>query len=183
MPLCRTWSDSPYLLAGWPCCGLRCLIRGQECGYGLGDGARGAPGQVMTRAVDELEAGARQGLRQQAGRADRHDGVARVSQHQYGRLNRGDGALQLRQVTQERSLLGQEGAPQRAGSATRPGPDLPVDVLVRPWRAAAPPGGGGGSSLPQPLAQPGPTLASSTTASTRSGALLAAASATPPPYE
>jgi hypothetical protein len=85
----------------------------------------------MTGALDELQAGIGQGAGEPAGGVDGNQGVPGVGEQEDRRLERGDGALELAELAQQGALLGQEGAPQRAVSATRMAPDLPVDMLVR----------------------------------------------------
>ena len=115
-----------------------CLIPGglffcgcQERHDRVGDGIGGSPGQVMTRAVDELQAGIWQGAGEPTGGIEGYQGVPGVGEQQDGRLDRRDGVLELAELAEQGALLGQEGAPQRAVSAARVAPDLPVGVLVR----------------------------------------------------
>ncbi len=53
----------------------------------------------------------------------------------------GRGTLQLVHLAQQGALFCEERAPERAARAVFLTPDLPVDVLVRPWRAAVPSAG------------------------------------------
>ena len=105
--------------------------RCQERRYGIGDGIRGAPGQLMTCAWHELQASVWQSAGEPAAGTDGNQGVLRVGEQEHRRLDGRDGALQFAQFVQQGALLGQEGAPQRAVSAARVAPDLPVGVLVR----------------------------------------------------
>jgi hypothetical protein len=115
-------------------------VFGQERHDRVGDGRGGSPGQVMTRALDELEASIRQGPGQPSGGFEGNHGVPGVGEHEHRYPDRRDGALQLAELAQEGTLLGEKGAPQRPPSVARLAPDLPVDVFVRPQRAAPPPG-------------------------------------------
>src|SRR5690242_4226683 len=93
----------------------------------------------MTRSLDKLEVSIWQGPGQAAGGFEGNHGVLGVGEHQNRRPDRRDGALQLVELAQHGALLGQERAPERVASAAWMAPDLPVDVLVRPQRAAPPP--------------------------------------------
>ena len=108
----------------------------------------------MTRALHELEVSIRQGAGQQAGGFEGNHGVFGVGEHEHRRPDRRDGALQLVELAQQRALLGQEGAPERPVSVARIAPDLPVDVLVRPQRAAPPAGDPSQPGPRQPGRQP-----------------------------
>ena len=108
----------------------------------------------MTRARDELQASIRQRAYEAAGGIDGNHGVLRVGEDENRRLDRRDSALQFAKLAQQGALLGEEGAPQRALSAARVAPDLPVDVLVRTQRAAAPPGDPGEPGTGDPWRQP-----------------------------
>ena len=85
----------------------------------------------MIRAVDELQAGIGQGAREPAGGIDGYQGVPGVGEQQDRRLDRRQGVLEFAELAEQGALLGQAGAPQRAVSAARVAPDLPVGVLVR----------------------------------------------------
>ena len=130
------------------------LGRGQERYDRIGDDCGSSPGQVMTCALDELEASVRQGPSQPTGGFEGNHGVLGVGEHQNRRPDRRDGVLQLIQLAEQGALLGQEGAPQRVASAARMAPDLPVDMLVRPQRAAPPPGNPGQPGPGHPWRQP-----------------------------
>ena len=112
------------------------LGRGQERHDRIGDHRGGSSGQVMTRALDELQTSIRQGAGQQARGFEGNHGVLGVSEHEDRCPDGRDSLLQLVEFAQQGALLGQEGAPQRAVSAARMAPDLPVDVLVWAQRAA-----------------------------------------------
>ena len=114
--------------------------RGQERHDRIGDDRGGSAGQVMTGALDKLKASIRQGPSQAAGGLEGNHGVLGVGEDQDRRLDRRDGALQLVELAQHGALLGQECAPEGVASVACMPPDLPVDVLVRPQRAAPPPG-------------------------------------------
>jgi len=101
------------------------LHRCQERHYRVGDGNRGAPGRVMTRALDELQASVRQGPGEPAPGIEGNQGVLRVGEQEYRRLDRRDGGLQLIQFAQQDALLCQEGTPQWAVLAARMSPDGP----------------------------------------------------------
>jgi hypothetical protein len=77
------------------------LGRGQEgddrIGYYLG----GSPGQVMTRAVHELQASIRQGAGQPAGGFEGNHGVLGVGEHENRRPDRRDSVLQLIELAQQ----------------------------------------------------------------------------------
>ena len=94
----------------------------------------------MTRALDKLEVSIRQGPSQAAGGFEGNHGVLGVGEHQNRRPDRRDGALQLVELAQQGALLGQECAPEWVAPVACMAPELPVDVLVRPQRAAPPPG-------------------------------------------
>jgi hypothetical protein len=128
--------------------------RCQERRYGVGDGARGAPGQVMTCAWHELQASVRQSAGEPAAGIDGNQGVLRVGEQEHRRLDGRDGLLQLTQFAQKGALLGQERAPERGVLAARLAPDLPVDMLVRARRAAAPPADLGQPGTGDPWRQP-----------------------------
>src|SRR6202050_5786870 len=108
----------------------------------------------MTRALDELQACVREGLREPAGGADGNLGVFRVGMQEHRRLDRRDGGLQLPQLAQQGALLGQERAPERAVLPARAAPDLPVDVLVRADQAAAAPPDAGKTGPGDPWCPP-----------------------------
>src|SRR4029077_1319119 len=126
----------------------------QECHYRVGDSIGGAPGQVVTCALDELQAGVRQCPGEPAGGVERNQGVAGVGEDEDRRLDQSKGVLQLAQFAQEGALLGQECAPQRAVLAARMAPDLPVDVLARAQRAATTPADPGEPGTGDPWRQP-----------------------------
>src|SRR5580704_6171935 len=107
------------------------LGRGQERHDRIGDRLWGSPGQVMTRALDELQVSIRQGAYQSAGGYEGNHAVLGVGEHQHRRPDRRDSVLQLAKLAQQGALLGQEGAPLRAVSAVRTAPDLPVGMLAR----------------------------------------------------
>jgi hypothetical protein len=113
---------------------------GEERHDRIGDNRGGSPGQVMTRALDKLQASIRQSAGQQARGFEGNHGVFGVSEHEHRCPDRRDGVLQLAEFAQQGALLDQEGVPQRAVSVARMAPDLPVDVLVRTQRAAPPTG-------------------------------------------
>jgi acyl-CoA dehydrogenase len=128
--------------------------RGQERHDRIGNGLWCSPGQVMTRALDELQARVGQSACQSAGGFEGNHGVFGVGEHQHRRRDRRDSVLQLAQLVQQSALLGQEGAPLRVVSAVRTAPDLPVGMLVRTQRAALPPGDPGQPGPCHPRRQP-----------------------------
>jgi hypothetical protein len=87
--------------------------RCQERRYGIGDGIRGAPGQLMTCAWHELQASVWQSAGEPAAGIDGNQGVLRVGEQEHRRLDGRDGVLQLAQFAQQGALLGQERAPER----------------------------------------------------------------------
>ena len=128
--------------------------RCQERRYGIGDGIRSAPGQVMTCAWHELQASVRQGAGEPAAGIDGNQGVMRVGEQEHRRLDGRDDVLQLAQFAQQGALLGQERAPERGVLAARLAPDLPVDVLIWARRAAEPPADPGEPGTGDPWRQP-----------------------------
>jgi hypothetical protein len=64
---------------------------GQERHDRVGDRAGGAPGKVMTGAVDVLQAGVRKRVREPAGGGEGNLGVLRVGEEEYRRPDRRDG--------------------------------------------------------------------------------------------
>jgi hypothetical protein len=128
--------------------------RYQERHDRIGDDIRGSPGQVMTRAFDELQASIGQGAGEPTGGIDGNQGVPGIGEQENRRLDRRDGLLQLTQLAEQGALLGQECAPQPSAFAACAAPDLPVDVLVRAQRAAAPPADPGEPGPGDPWRQP-----------------------------
>ena len=71
------------------------LGRGQERRDRVGDNRGGSPGQVMTRALDELQASIWQSPGQQARGFEGNHGVFGIGEHEHRCPDRRDGVLEL----------------------------------------------------------------------------------------
>jgi hypothetical protein len=100
-----------HVAAGWAIGTVGDFDRGQEGRDRIGDDRGGSPGQVMTSALDELQASIRQGACQPAGGFEGNHGVPGVGEQENRRPDRLKSVLKLAELAQQGALFGQEGPP------------------------------------------------------------------------
>jgi len=84
----------------------------------------------MARVRDEPQAGVGQLADQPLRGHDRHDLISRVGEQEHRYRDGRQGALKLGELTEQRSLLGEEGPPPRLRARVLFRPDLQAEMLT-----------------------------------------------------